>query len=152
MRRIGESWRPGIAYRDRIGAYGLVLREGRLLAVWQRGELQLPGGGIDPGEQPIAALHREVREETGWRIAGPAGGPPLRIAAFQRYVWLWDYEYWARKVQLVFLARGVARLGPPEEEGHVPVWLVPAEAARRLHIAGDRVTVAAAIRRGVLPR
>ena len=41
-------------------------------------EFQLPGGGIDRGEHPIAALHREVYEETGWKIAvdAAAGGVP----------------------------------------------------------------------------
>ena len=150
MERIGETWRPGIPYRDRRGAYAVAVRQGRVLAVWQEGELQLPGGGIDPGESPIAALHREVREETGWRIAGPEGGPPLRIGAFQRYVWLWDYEYWARKVQSVYLARAVARLGPPTEPGHRPVWLTPAEAERHLEIAGDRQMVRRLRRRGLL--
>jgi len=150
MQRIGETWAPGIDYRDRRGVYAVALRRGRVLAVWQNGELQLPGGGIDPGESPLAALHREVIEETGWRIAGPDGGPPRRIGAFQRYVWLWDYAYWARKVQAVYLARAIAALGPPTEAGHVPVWLTPAQAERALHIAGDRAMVAAARRRGWL--
>jgi len=150
MERIGEIWQPGRPYRDRLGVYAIAIRGGRLLAVWQNGELQLPGGGIDPGESPLAALHREVREETGWRIAGPDGGPPRRIAAFQRYVWLWDYEYWARKVQAVYLARAVLPLGPPTEAGHVPVWLTPEAAATRLHIAGDRAMVARAAARGWL--
>ncbi|MFF5342243.1 NUDIX domain-containing protein [Streptomyces althioticus] len=26
----------------------------------------LPGGGMDPGESPLEAAEREVREETGW--------------------------------------------------------------------------------------
>lgn len=150
MRRIGETVRPGVAYRDRMGVYGLVLREGRLLCVWQKDELQLPGGGIDPGESPLAALHREVIEETGWRIAGPDGGPPRRLEAFQRYVWLWDYEYWARKVQAIYLARAVAQLHPPLEPDHRPVWLTPEEAARRLHIEGDRAAVARALWAGLV--
>jgi len=150
MRRIGETLRAGIDYRDRMGVYAVVMRRGRLLAVWQKGELQLPGGGIDPGEHVLHALHREVIEETGWRIAGPDGGPPRRIGAFQRYSWLWDYGYFARKVQAVYLARGVARLGPPAEADHHPVWLAPRDAARRLHIAGDRAMVATALGHGLL--
>ena len=31
----------------------------------------ISGGGIDPGEHPIPALHREVMEETGWIIERP---------------------------------------------------------------------------------
>lgn len=151
MRRIGEPWAPGIGYRDRMGVYALAVRGGNVLCVWQNGELQLPGGGIDPGESPLRALHREVIEETGWRIAGADGGPPRRIGAFQRFVWLWDYEYWARKVQAIYLARAVVALGPPREAGHIPVWLTPAEAMRRLHIAGDRAMVAEGRKRGWLP-
>ena len=32
------------------------------------GSYKLPGGGIDEGEDTVAALHREIREETGYEI------------------------------------------------------------------------------------
>ena len=32
------------------------------------GSYKLPGGGINEGEDTIAALHREIREETGYEI------------------------------------------------------------------------------------
>lgn len=146
MIRIGERWRPGKPYRDRPGAYGILVgADGMLLLVEQDGELQLPGGGIDPGESPIQALHREVREETGWRVANP-----IRFGAFQRFAYLPDYGYWARKVQAIYLARAVRDLGVVLEPGHVPVWMPPATAARALDVEGDRVMVRKAIVQGYL--
>ncbi len=148
MRRIGEPFRQK-PYRDRIGAYAVISGAGAhargILLVDQEGELQLPGGGIDPGESPLRALHREVGEETGWRIAAPR-----RLGAFQRFAWLPDYGFWARKVQLVFIARAVRAKGPPLEPGHLPVWLAPAQAARRLDIAGDREMVRLAMAAGLV--
>lgn len=146
MRRIGEPWLPGKPYRDRPGAYGILVgSDGMLLLVEQEGELQLPGGGIDPGESPLQALHREVREETGWRIA-----EPVRFASFQRFSYLPDYRYWARKVQAIYLARAVRELHAPLEPGHVACWLAPSDASRKLDVEGDRVTVAEAIRARVI--
>lgn len=152
MERIGEPWVPGRPYRDRIGVYALVLgADGRLLCVRQetpaKRELQLPGGGIDPGEHPVRALHRELREETGWIV-----GQPRRIAAFQSFAWLWDYRYWARKVHLVYLVRAVRQDGPPLEPGHTPVWLAPEAAAARLDVPGDRAVVARALSAGLIRR
>ena len=37
-----------------------------------RGLLGLPGGKMDPGETPLAASRREMREETGLRRPRPA--------------------------------------------------------------------------------
>ena len=61
--------------RQRVGAYAVILREhggrvevllSRLSARVSRTELwTLPGGGIDHGEDPRAAVIREVHEETG---------------------------------------------------------------------------------------
>ena len=66
----------------RIGAYGLVVRSQQILLCrvsahlteWA-GSWTLPGGGIEFGEDPSAAMVREVREETGLevRAAGLAG-------------------------------------------------------------------------------
>lgn len=146
MRRIGEPWLKNTPYRDRMGAYAVIVgRDGNLLLVDERDELQLPGGGIDPGESPIRALHREVQEETGWRIA-----TPRRLGAFQRYVYMPDYGYWAHKVQLIFIAQAVRPMGPPTEDWHVPVWMAPADAGRKLDIEGDRAMVSHALRRGLI--
>ena len=47
------------------------------------GRWQLPGGAVDPGERPAAAMQRECREEAGIDvehcIAGVFGGPDYRI-------------------------------------------------------------------------
>lgn len=143
MRRFGSGVRRGVRYHDRRGAYAVLLRDGRVLLTHQATpipEWQLPGGGIDRGESPLAALHREVREETGWAI-----GPPRRLGAYQRFAYMPDYDLWARKVCLVYLARPVARRGPPAEAGHSAAWFSPAEALALIPNAGDRHLLAQAL-------
>ena len=136
MRRYGEPPRPGRAYRDRPGAYAVV-RDGRDVLVTEQAEpereFQLPGGGIDPGEGVLRALHRECLEETGWRIR-----VLRRLGAFQRYAWMPEYDLWARKVCHVYLARPVRRLGPPAEPAHSAIWMPIGTAIALLANDGDR--------------
>lgn len=60
-------------FDTRVGAYGLIIRENRvLLAHWNDAKNSpswtLPGGGLEVGEDPAAAAVREVLEETGYRV------------------------------------------------------------------------------------
>jgi 8-oxo-dGTP diphosphatase len=69
----------GVPERQRVAAYGVCVDgEGRLLlaraapSLSLRGRWFLPGGGIQHGESPTEALHREIEEETGLTVTlGP---------------------------------------------------------------------------------
>ena len=140
IRRYGDPVKPGQHYRRRPGVYAVLLRGDSILATFQEAptpEFQLPGGGIDAGEQPVAALHREVIEETGWKI-----DVIRRIGAFRRFTFMPEYELWAEKLCTVYLARPVLCLGPPSEAGHTAVWLPVEEAVMRLGNPGDRAMLA----------
>jgi 8-oxo-dGTP diphosphatase len=143
MRRHGEAPRPGLVYRDRAGAYGVLLRDGMALLAEQEGDFLLPGGGVDPGETPAQALHREVYEETGWRIS-----TPRRLGLFARYAWLEEERFHARKIQHLFLARPIRPLGPPVEPDHRPVWVRAFHAPDLLSVEGEAVAMAEALRAG----
>ncbi|HSF65059.1 MAG TPA: NUDIX hydrolase [Paracoccaceae bacterium] len=136
IRRYGETFKAGQTYRRRPGVYAVLEHRGSLLATHQAEptpEFQLPGGGIDRGEHPIAALHREVFEETGWKIA-----VTRRLGAFRRFTYMPEYDLWAEKVCTIYLARPVRRLGPPSEPGHTAVWMTLDAALRNLGNEGDR--------------
>jgi 8-oxo-dGTP diphosphatase len=140
IRRHGEPVKPGQHYIRRPGVYAILLQGEQILVTHQARpipELQLPGGGIDKGEHPIPALHREVREETGWTIA-----ITRRLGAFRRFTYMPEYDLWAEKLCSVYLARPVLRLGPPSEAGHTAVWLPVEEAVLRLGNPGDRAMLA----------
>ncbi len=145
--RFGDSKRADQRYTRRPGVYAILLQGDSILVTHQSEpvpEFQLPGGGIDPGEQPIPALHREVREETGWRIA-----INRRIGAFRRFTYMPEYDLWAEKICTVYLARPVRRLGPPTEAGHMAVWLPVEDALTRLGNPGDRAMLARLLTKGL---
>jgi len=142
IRRFGESVKARQRYRPRPGVYAVLMLGSDVLVTHQaepNPEFQLPGGGIDPGEHPIAALHREVIEETGWRIA-----TPRRIGTFRRFTYMPEYNKWAEKLCTVYLARPVLRHGPPTEAGHTAVWMSAEQAMRLLANDGDRAMLALA--------
>jgi mutator protein MutT len=71
---------PIMIIKQRIGVYGIVKEGKNILFITQisgpfAGLLDLPGGGIELGETPLEALHREFREEIGMDFcnASPLG-------------------------------------------------------------------------------
>jgi len=139
MRRFDETPRADKRYKIRAGVYVILPRGGDLLLTHQaepEPELQLPGGGIDPGESPLQALHREVIEETGWRVSAPR-----RLGAYRRFTYMPEYDLWAEKICHIYRAFPVRPLGPPSETGHTPLWASPELAAQELSNSGDRYFV-----------
>lgn len=81
------------------------------VAVWQgqvlllrneRSEWELPGGKLEPGEDPPACVVREIDEETGWQVSA---GPLLDC---------WQYHIGpGQDVLIVTYGCHVDRGGPP---------------------------------------
>lgn len=135
-RRFGPQPEPCRSYTPRPGVYAVIVAGDGILATFQeepRPELQLPGGGIDPGEQPLGALVREVREETGYAIHAAR-----RLGMFHRYTFMPEYDLFAQKQCHVYLAWLGARRGDPTEPAHRAVFLPWDVAATRLAVDGDR--------------
>lgn len=72
-------------YFTRLAARAVMRNEKDQIAVMyftKSGSYKLPGGGIDDHEEIVAALHREVEEETGYRITNIS---PIGIVEENRY-------------------------------------------------------------------
>lgn len=137
IRRIGEPPLPNRRYTLRPGAYAVLPLQHRFLLtadIEGAVDVQLPGGGIDPGESPLQALHREVLEETGWCIARPR-----RLGAFRRFVFMPEYELWGEKICQVYVAHPVYQVAEPTEPNHMTLVLSGAEACNTLGNQGDRM-------------
>ena len=135
--RVGDAVKRGQRYTRRPGAYAVLVRDGKVLLTHQQepeSEFQLPGGGIDPGEAMLPALHREIVEETGWRA-----GRLVRLGGFRRFTFMPEYDLWAEKVCQVFFGRPTVCLGAPLEEGHTAIWAAPGMAIEMVENDGDRM-------------
>ncbi|MTE15836.1 NUDIX domain-containing protein [Nocardia aurantiaca] len=108
----------------RIERDGAVLLLRRAAGVFLAGRWELPGGGVEAGEQPERAAVREVSEETGPRIEVlgersahawmDVAGRPLRIHA--------------RVLDVRENGSGAVILNPAEHDDHA--WVTPEQAAR----------------------
>lgn len=137
IRRVGDPPRKDQTYRLRPGAYAILPMGDRILLTAQTApawDVQLPGGGIDPGESPLQALHREVLEEIGWRITRPR-----RLGAFRRFVFMPEYDLWAEKLCHVYAAYPVCQIAEPVEPDHATLLLSQSEAVAAVGNDGDRL-------------
>lgn len=64
-----KNYPPDLDEIYRVAVRGIIFIEGKLLMVESNsGELKLPGGGINDGEDDYQTLVREVKEETGYDV------------------------------------------------------------------------------------
>ena len=123
----------GAGWPDRPSVFGIA-RRGRRIALVEIGDptsrvwLALPGGGIEPGEDPETALVREFEEETGLRVApvGELGGSSDRVVINDGRA----FNVRGRYFVVDILAEAPERLTEPD---HRLVWRTPMEAIRILH-------------------
>ncbi len=133
MRRYGDKPREGQAYTPRPGVYVLLPRGDEILLTRQNGTVvDIPGGGIDEGENTLPALYREVMEETGWSIAAPR-----RLGAYRRFTFMPDYGFHAEKISHIYVARPVRQICAPLEANHEPFFHPITAAAYELENTGD---------------
>ena len=142
--QFGSPW-PGRDHKPRPGAYGVVLDSGgRLLVVEEFARLYLPGGGLDPGETPEQALHREFEEETGYTVTIDsvigeareyvADETPGVAAAFNKYCYL-------------YVVRLTGGTGVPTIDSNKPSWVAVAQALPMLSNEAHRWAVRQVLQR-----
>ena len=73
----------------RVTIKGMCVRDGKLLMIQEAGHhnagnWELPGGGLDFGEDIFLGFNRETQEEMGLSIS--------KISKAPIYVWTWKYE------------------------------------------------------------
>lgn len=115
---------PGINYVERPGAYAFIMNERREIAVVKTSfGMFLPGGGLDPGEDELTGLARELQEEIGYTIVNA-----IFLMRASQYHWSEFYRSHFKKIGAFYEVEAEA----PDQEtcapGHVLEW-VPLERA-----------------------
>ena len=117
--------RPGVAALLRRDDGRLLLHRRRVGAGWAP-----PSGGVEAGEDLLAALRREIREETALEIADPALVAVYSDPAFQ--VVRYPDGRAVHFVTSLFACRAVGGTLAGSEEGLEWAWFAPGELPREL--------------------
>lgn len=88
-----KNYSPDLEEIYRVAVRGIIFIDGKLLMIEDDfGEVKLPGGGIDSGEDDYRALLREVKEETGYDVIPESIVPfgeieEKRLSVYEPMIW-----------------------------------------------------------------
>jgi len=137
---------PGLNYRPRATAFGLVVQGGKLACVRvDRGEgsyFDLPGGAVDGDETEVQAVVREFLEETGMTVR-----PLTRIAEASQYFRKSDGDPLNNSGGFWIAEQLALQPHAKVEADHELVWLEPHEALSRFRHDAHAWAVAVWLRR-----
>ncbi len=118
----------GVHYTERPGAYGFLRDSRDRLAVIQTTfGYFLPGGGLEPGEDSVTGLKREILEEISYEILSAH-----LVTQAAQYHWSEFYQKHFRKVGSFFVVEYRAPARPVFENEHTLHWLDTGAVARKL--------------------
>lgn len=137
-----ERFRHHVVRLQRVAIAAVIDDDDRVLMLWryrfvaQQAGWELPGGIVEPGEDPAATAAREVEEETGWRPKSLE-----HVVTYQPMIGMVDSPH------EIFVGRGATLVGAPEggEESGVIEWVPLAEIPSLLNrgkLAGSGTLVA----------
>ena len=145
MSSSGED-RPTRSQAREFSAGGVVVRDGEVVVIVPTRRaadgsrvLALPKGHMDPGETPVQAAQREVREETGVR------GEPVTQLGESRYWYRRDGRTIGKEVAFFLFRYLDGDTADHDDEVEEVRWLPLERARRELSHAAEREIVAAAI-------
>ena len=139
---------PGVAYRDRPAAFGVVPRGGHIAVVCITTSerppfFDLPGGALEAGESAEQAMAREFGEEAGLVVrAGP------RLLRADQYLRKADGEPVNNRSSVFLASLDGENPALKIEDDHELVWMEPVEALRRLRHDSHAWAVACWLRAG----
>ena len=138
--------RPGRGQAREFSAGGVVVRDGQVVVIVPTRRaanggrvLALPKGHVDPGETPVQAAQREVREETG------VIGEPVTELGDTRYWYRRDGRTIGKSVSFFLFDYAGGDIADHDDEVEEVRWLELDRARRELSHAAERDMVAAAI-------
>jgi 8-oxo-dGTP pyrophosphatase MutT (NUDIX family) len=145
----GESIPPARPTRSQareFSAGGVVVRGEEMVAIVPRRRaadgsrvLALPKGHVDPGETPVQAAQREVREETGILAE------PVRELGETRYWYRRGGRTIGKEVQFFLFEHTGGDIADHDDEVEEVRWIPLADAERELSHAAEREIVALAV-------
>lgn len=107
----------GVQYKDRVGAYAILVADDKVAVIKTQKGYFLPGGGLDRDETFEDCIKRECLEEVGMSVI-----VKNFICKGDKYSWIDNIGY-MHAIGYFYFAQGIDIILDPIEKDHELVWL-----------------------------